>query len=753
MRDNAVHGTMRSESLTDALREALAVFDGSGEPWTTPEVAECLELGRRSTYARLERLVERDRLETKKVGANARVWWRPLPTDNASSRGSTAKTGTRTTDSETGVRRHRQPRSTLEEEIKRISDGFFAVDDEWRLTYFNDVAAAMFDGTEAEALGQRLWDVAPGLVGTTFETAYRKAMETQEANSVEAYFPPLEGWYRDIIHPSQSGLSIYFTEVTERKERERTLERYERIVETVGDGIYVLDGDDRFTFVNDTFTSMTGYDREDLLGSPATVAFGSGFDETAAEIWTELESADRSVAVLEEQLHGADGESFVVESRFSRLELEGSERGRVGVVRDVTDRVEYERELERQREQLAAVTSLGEVASEIVHAIIGQPTREDIEETVCERLGNSDSYLFAWIGGVDTSTRTVTLRTEAGVEGYLDGTTISVDPNDDRGQGPTGRAVRSGEVQTTRDVDADPRYDPWRDHVESYGVQSSAAIPITHEGAIYGVLNVYAERPYAFEGQEGRQITQLGEVIGHAIAAAERKQSLLSDDLVELEFLIRDAFDGLDIPNEAPGRITFDHTIPIGEDEFLVYGTATPDAIDTVRDLGEAHAGETDVTLHPEATPPGFELRVTEPPVLSAIAAVNGYVDGASIEDGDYRLTIHLAPSVDVHRVIDAVESAYSDAELRCHRQIARVRDDPRPVQRHLAADLTDRQHAVLSAAYYAGFFEWPREKSATELADSLDIAAPTLHQHLRKGERKVFDSLFSSSDEPGKRS
>ncbi|MFU8868456.1 bacterio-opsin activator domain-containing protein [Natronococcus sp.] len=734
---------MRSESLPDALRETLAVFDGTGEPRTTPEVAERLDLGRRSTYDRLDRLVERGRLETKKVGANARVWWRPVPTVDATSTTPAGETGT--ADSERGVRRHGQPRSTLEEEIKRINDGFFAVDDEWRLTYINDAAAAMVDGTEAEALGRRLWDAAPGLVGTPFETAYRESMETQEATSVEAYFPPLEGWYRDIVHPSPSGLSIYFTDVTERKERERTLERYERIVETVGDGIYVLDGDDRFTFVNDPFASMTGYDREELLGSPAELVFGDEFDERGEVGGSKLESRNRSVAVLEERLHDADGGSIVVESRFGRLELDGDERGRVGVVRDVTDRVEYERELERQREQLAAVTSLGEVASEIIHAIVEQPTRADIEETVCEHLASSDSYLFAWIGDVDAATQTVTLRTEAGVEGYLDGTTISVDPDDDRGRGPTGRAFRSGEVQTTRDVGADPRYEPWRDHIEPYGVQSSAAIPITHEGAIYGVLNVYAERPDAFEGQEGKRITQLGEIIGHAIAAAERKRSLLSDDLVELEFRIPDVFAALDGLNETAGRITFDYTVSIGEGEFLVYGTATPNAVDALRDLGENHPGAADVTVHPEATPLGFELRVTDPPVLSAIDSLSGYVDSASIEDGDYRMTIHLAPSVDVHRVVDTVEAAYPDAELRCHRQIARPRDDPRPDQRRLAGELTDRQHAVLSAAYYAGFFEWPRETSGTELADSLEVASPTFHQHLRKGQRKVFDSLFSS--------
>jgi len=39
-------------------------------------VAEALDLGRRSTYDRLDRLVDADELRTKKVGARARVWWR-----------------------------------------------------------------------------------------------------------------------------------------------------------------------------------------------------------------------------------------------------------------------------------------------------------------------------------------------------------------------------------------------------------------------------------------------------------------------------------------------------------------------------------------------------------------------------------------------------------------------------------------------------------------------------------------------------
>ena len=72
-----LEGSMPTHSLTDALAETLALFEESGAPQTTSEVADRLELGRRSTYDRLERLVEAGYLETKKAGASARVWWRP----------------------------------------------------------------------------------------------------------------------------------------------------------------------------------------------------------------------------------------------------------------------------------------------------------------------------------------------------------------------------------------------------------------------------------------------------------------------------------------------------------------------------------------------------------------------------------------------------------------------------------------------------------------------------------------------------
>lgn len=60
------------------LSAVLAVFEETapGEPLTAVEVSEAVGCSRRTAYNRLRRLESRGELDTKKVGAHARVWWR-----------------------------------------------------------------------------------------------------------------------------------------------------------------------------------------------------------------------------------------------------------------------------------------------------------------------------------------------------------------------------------------------------------------------------------------------------------------------------------------------------------------------------------------------------------------------------------------------------------------------------------------------------------------------------------------------------
>ena len=53
-------------------------------------------------------------------------------------------------------------------------------------------------------------------------------------------------------------------------------------------------------------------------------------------------------------------------------------------------------------------------------------------------------------------------------------------------------------------------------------------------------------------------------------------------------------------------------------------------------------------------------------------------------------------------------------------------------------ASLTDRQREMLSAAHTSGYYEWPRERTAEEIADSFGISVSTFSEHLRAAHRAV---------------
>jgi len=413
------------------------------------------------------------------------------------------------------------------------------------------------------------------------------------------------------------------------------------------------------------------------------------------------------------------------------------------------ERKARERQLERHREQLAALNQLNEVVREITDAVIDQSTREEIEQTVCEALADSASYEFAWIGELDAATDEFELRAEAGVEGYLDDTTITADEDDPRGRGPTGQAFRTQEIQVTRDVAEDYEYEPWRDYVQERGAHSSAAIPIVHEGTVYGVLNVYADRPDAFADREREVIGQLGEIVGHAIAAVERKRALLSDEVIEANFRVEGIFGEFDVGKRTDDEIRLEQVVPAGDDEYLAYGSTPADNEDVLRALVDAlPAWESVRIIDEELDRLRFELRFGEPSVQTSVASLGGYVEAATIENGDFHLAVQLPQGADVRQIVEIVKESYPTAELRAQRQVTRDDGGTSRMVSAFREDLTDRQRTVVETAYYAGYFEWPRDSSGEEIAESLDIAPATFSQHLRTAENRIFGALFQESDE-----
>ena len=109
---------------------------------------------------------------------------------------------------------------TMTNILEKTTDGFFAVDSEWKLTYVNAEAEAMLGRKREELLGGLLWERIPSLVGTVFQENYEKVMAEHAAIEFEAVDVTGKIWYDVHAYRSNGGVSVFFRDISERKKSE-----------------------------------------------------------------------------------------------------------------------------------------------------------------------------------------------------------------------------------------------------------------------------------------------------------------------------------------------------------------------------------------------------------------------------------------------------------------------------------------------------------------------------------------------------
>ncbi|MFC7132835.1 MULTISPECIES: PAS domain S-box protein [Salinibaculum] len=180
----------------------------------------------------------------------------------------------------------------------------------------------------------------------------------------------------------------------------------------------------------------------------------------------------------------------------------------------------------RAIERTARLERIRTLVRDVNQALVRATTRDEIESRVCDILAGADPYQFVWIGEVDPETERLEPTTWAGSErGYLDDVTVTTDDGP-TGWGPAGSALRECDVAITQNIQEDPAFEPWREAALERGYQSVAAVPLVYQDTRYGVLNVYAARPHAFDDDERALLAEVGDDIAHAFHAVEVRDQL-----------------------------------------------------------------------------------------------------------------------------------------------------------------------------------------------------------------------------------
>lgn len=107
---------------------------------------------------------------------------------------------------------------------ERISDGFIAFDKEWRFIYLNKHAERLLNRKRKDVLGKIIWKFNPHTIGTNFYKKYHEAVKNQHSVSFVEYYKLLDKWFEIRAYPSKAGLSVFFTDISQKKKIENNLQ-------------------------------------------------------------------------------------------------------------------------------------------------------------------------------------------------------------------------------------------------------------------------------------------------------------------------------------------------------------------------------------------------------------------------------------------------------------------------------------------------------------------------------------------------
>ncbi|HUN65854.1 MAG TPA: response regulator [Bacteroidota bacterium] len=113
-----------------------------------------------------------------------------------------------------------------EEILEGISGGFFALDSEYRFTYWNRAAEEGTGLKREDVLGKNVFEIFPNARDAELGEKYRTAMTKKSFQSIETSYRDerFEAWYDIRVYPTDSGISVFFQDITEQKRQQRQKE-------------------------------------------------------------------------------------------------------------------------------------------------------------------------------------------------------------------------------------------------------------------------------------------------------------------------------------------------------------------------------------------------------------------------------------------------------------------------------------------------------------------------------------------------
>lgn len=273
-------------------------------------------------------------------------------------------------------------------------------------------------------------------------------------------------------------------------------------------------------FYNRAAKRIFGYSAVEVIGQPLDILLPNGLIEAHREHIRRFVQAPEAIwpggETREVLARRKDGSLCPIEVSVARIAV-GNQVILCAILRDITERKRVEA---RDARRFQILTALYASAQRLAESLDLKEVSQEITRVCVELFG----VRLAWLGRAEEDGRVEILAQFPVDHPYPRQITVRWDETP-LGQGPTGRAIRSGVPQFVADIAEDTHYSIWCEQALSHGFASSAAFPLVSRGHIFGALNLYGDMPRFFNGELKEAFRALAN-----LAAAAVENSRLYDE-------------------------------------------------------------------------------------------------------------------------------------------------------------------------------------------------------------------------------
>ncbi len=314
------------------------------------------------------------------------------------------------------------------------------------------------------------------------------------------------------------GVLEYLKDITEQKGAEEALkeseEKYRTVFNSAADAIIITDNESTILEANRKAGELLGLAGGELAGRPEYSLYPAGEESRYRRLFRSAIQSGKSLSG-DIYLVSRSGGLIPVEVTKSRAAFGGREV-LITVFRDITDRKEAEDRITQQFEMLSSLYSGAQDLTEILDL-------KEISRRMAQSCVENFSAGFASIcrAEPDGKLRVIAFYPEDDFGSLLD---MRWDDSP-AGEGPPGRAVKTGAPVIVPDLAGERSFLPWLESAEEKGLKTGAAFPLISRKKTFGALTIYSEEADFFT----RERVRFFQAYTHQAAAAVENARLIEE--------------------------------------------------------------------------------------------------------------------------------------------------------------------------------------------------------------------------------